>query len=617
MNILLLTILAFSGAIELVVGVWALMAPTSFASMWLEIPQLSAAGQFRGPIEVLLFVIGWAGLAMAALHLLAFAWLRSEKREAYRLSIALGGALTVLGLAIFIFGRFGEPPLARSLYALFLDGLRGAILGLVGVLAMNAPATVRELRLPARHEPDRLQRSRSDSMRDHRRGGDRDEGRSRDRGPARGRDRDGERRGPPGGRDGRRGEPGREGRGSRGGRDGSRSQRGPGGDRRDRPSDPVAPNAPAARDAGPEKTAVPGPLQARPLPVRDEGDADRWQQGRRRPGAPPETEDVRSLGVVVTGRPPQSIAREPEGARPVRHEGGASVDERPALPRAPMVPRVRSDVSPARPLRPDAPAAEGEHPIGERDRDRDRDRDRRPRRRRRSASGRSSGDDRMRHGSDRGPDDAGRSPEPLVDRFEEEDRPVQVDRYVPTERHAVPPPERYAPTESDEPADRFMPHDRFVASEPPAPAERRVSYDRPAPPPPPPIVPADRAPRESREEAGEIGPTDEPLDMLSVFGEREESGSAPTQPTGFGRHRRPFTQHRKGRQSKPRDSKIRHGLGSELAREQDAANPPAQPFGRPGPSEERKGEGRAGLSGGIGPVDLDEGESENLGSDES
>ena len=118
MNILLLTILAFSGAIELAVGVWALMAPASFASMWLEIPQLSEAGQFRGPIEVLLFVIGWVGVAMAALHALAFVWLRSEKREAYRLSIALGGALTVLGLATFLYGRFGEPQFARSLQLL-------------------------------------------------------------------------------------------------------------------------------------------------------------------------------------------------------------------------------------------------------------------------------------------------------------------------------------------------------------------------------------------------------------------------------------------------------------------------------------------------------------------
>jgi len=105
--------------------------------------------------------------------------------------------------------------------------------------------------------------------------------------------------------------------------------------------------------------------------------------------------------------------------------------------------------------------------------------------------------------------------------------------------------------------------------------------------------------------------------MLSGFGEREEPASAPAQAASFGRHRRPWTQHRKGRQSKPRDAKTRHGLGTDLNREQEAANPPAQPFGRPSPSEDRKGEGKIGLTGGIGPIDLDEGKSEGFRPEES
>ena len=57
-------------------------------------------------------------------------------------------------------------------------------------------------------------------------------------------------------------------------------------------------------------------------------------------------------------------------------------------------------------------------------------------------------------------------------------------------------------------------------------------------------------------------------------------------------------------------------MGSDLAREQEAANPSAQPYGRPAPSEDRKTDGRIGLAGGIGPVDLDEGESEGFRSEE-
>lgn len=291
------------------------------------------------------------------------------------------------------------------------------------------------------------------------------------------------------------------------------------------------------------------------------------------------------------------------------------MDERPPLPRAPMVPGLRTDVPPARPLRPDSSPGDGEPSGGERDHDRDsdRDRDRRPRRRRRSSSSRSSGDDRMRRDPERGPDDPGRAVEQPTDPYETDDRPAQVDRYSPSDRPASV--DRYASPEPSEPIDRFAPSDRFASSEPPAAAERRGPPDHAAATPP--VDLPDRAPRDSRGPSAETGPLDEPLDMLSGFGEREEPASAPAQAASFGRHRRPWTQHRKGRQSKPRDAKTRHGLGTDLNREQEAANPPAQPFGRPSPSEDRKGEGKIGLTGGIGPIDLDEGKSEGFRPEES
>jgi hypothetical protein len=614
MNILLLMILAVSGVIELAVGLWALAMPASFASMWLEIPQLSASGQFRGPVQVLLFVIGWAGIAMSALHLLAFAWLRSEKREAYRLSIALGSALTFLGVATFLYGTFGQPPLANSLYLLLVDGLRGVVLGLAGVLAMNAPATVRELRLPPRREQERPQRSRQGSLRDSRRGGERDRGRDRGREPSRGRDREGDRRGAPGGRDLRRGgEPGREGRPLRGPRDGSRRERGPGGERRDRGPDLVAP---AARETGVERTPLPPPLQPRPLPVRDEGEGDRWQQGRRRPGAPPETEDVRSLGVVVTGRPPQSIVRDLEGQRGPRTEAGAPAEEKPQLPRAPMVPRVRTEIPPARPLPPDPSSAEGER-SGE-DRDRDRDRDRR-RRRRRSGSSRSSGEDRMRRRDDsRAPEEGTREAEPPASRFSSPESSYPGERYAQQER--VGPRDRVAPQEdsgSAEPSeafDRYAPPDQDSPPDRLSPPDRQDPSERISPPdriPPPAFDESRRGDLEGRGASDAIGPVDEPIDMISSFGGSEEPGSATTQtPSAYGHHRRAWTPHRKGKASKPRETKIRRTLGGGIPRDEEPT--PPQPYGRPGPSA-----GRIGLVDGIGPIDLDDTEPNHSGGEEA
>ena len=175
---------------------------------------------------------------------------------------------------------------------------------------------------------------------------------------------------------------------------------------------------------------------------------------------------------------------------------------------------------------------------------------------------------------------------------------------------------RPEPSEPSEPVDRHAPSDRYTQPERPVAFDRPVAQDRVVAPP------SFDEPRRPHPESGgsseAIGPVDEPIDLISSFGGREEPSSAPAKgATSFGHHRRPFTQHRKGRQSKPREEKIRHGLGTDLNREQEPSSPPAQPFGLPAPSEGKKGEGRVGLSGGIGPVDLDEGESQGFRPEES
>ena len=96
---------------------------------------------------------------------------------------------------------------------------------------------------------------------------------------------------------------------------------------------------------------------------------------------------------------------------------------------------------------------------------------------------------------------------------------------------------------------------------------------------------------------------EEPIDRISAFHSPEEEDSEDQDEgndTGFGRQRRPYTRHRRGRQSKPRESKVRQSLGGDHAKE--AADPiPDPPITRP---ESRKR--RVGMENGIGPIDLDE-----------
>lgn len=94
--------------------------------------------------------------------------------------------------------------------------------------------------------------------------------------------------------------------------------------------------------------------------------------------------------------------------------------------------------------------------------------------------------------------------------------------------------------------------------------------------------------------------TQPPIDRISAFGREGESGAEPRTASTpeFGRTRRPFSQHRKGRQVKPRENRVHRTLGGDLERE--AGEPKAQETRRVAP------EGRIGMTDGIGPIDLED-----------
>jgi hypothetical protein len=99
---------------------------------------------------------------------------------------------------------------------------------------------------------------------------------------------------------------------------------------------------------------------------------------------------------------------------------------------------------------------------------------------------------------------------------------------------------------------------------------------------------------------------EEPIDRISAFHlmeERQSEEQDEGNDTGFGRHRRPFTPHRRGRQVKPRESKVRQSLGGDQSKEADEPSP-GPPITQPEPR------GRSvRMENGIGPIDLDESDS--------
>lgn len=321
MNVFLIITLVLSGLIDLVVGLWALLVPAGFAHRWLGVTQLS------DPLQILIFVIGLAAIGLAALHIMAIRWLQLEKPEGFHLSIALGAAIAVVGIATYFFAQMRTPGIQNTIYLLAIDGLRGVILGVAGVVAMNAPATVTELRLPDRRRRAPARRRR-ESSRDGR------ERRSRQRDEDRSPRRTGERRQRATARDG-------ESRPSRTRRDAART-RGGSADR-DRSGRRRGRQQSARREVTADAPDAANPLRRRRLSSRNGASEERERRPQRRSGSASaqEIEDARSLGVVVTGRRPGRPTSEPsDGERSSRSKTGEGKEDKPQRPLAPMVPSL-------------------------------------------------------------------------------------------------------------------------------------------------------------------------------------------------------------------------------------------------------------------------------------
>jgi hypothetical protein len=104
--------------------------------------------------------------------------------------------------------------------------------------------------------------------------------------------------------------------------------------------------------------------------------------------------------------------------------------------------------------------------------------------------------------------------------------------------------------------------------------------------------------------ASETPMPEEPIDRISAFHALEEKNAEAQDDDGddreFGRQRRPYTRHRRGRQSKPRETRNRQSLGGNNSKEEEESTPDP-PMTQPEP------QGRRGrMENGIGPIDLDE-----------
>jgi hypothetical protein len=551
MNSFLVTTLVISGVVDLAVAGWAMAA--------------FSRGVERNPLMVTLAL---AAVGAAALVGLAMRWIQKEKQEAYPLSIILGTATAVVGLGTFA---------ARGFHSLPSLGVAaaGLLLGIVGLLAMNAPSVITDLRIPAsRDQRQPLRRGVGRDRDSHR--GERDLDRRRGRG----------------GREGRRSEGPR---GSRPPRDASAPIRA---GAPERPGD-----RPERRDR-PDRPDRPDRVERGDRPLRGErperGDrherGDRLDRPRRRPPVAEPT-DGRGLSVVVSGTPPNTVPlpnRPPQDMPRVQRPETPPIDERLTPRPVGGPPRPRVEIPPMRPLRPDVPPREEgdevEAPVEERrDQDRDRDRDRSRGRRRRGGRGGSRGgfgERREERGSSYG-----------------EERPAAAP--AGEERDQEPPPRpRYEPVASSEPR-AFEPAEPR-AYQPPEPRAYQPPEPRAYQPPEPrPYQPPEHHAAEGP--IGPIGPVDdqEPIDRISGFSERpaaEPRTSTPQPVAEFGRIKKPVLAGRRGKHSKPRENRSHKGLGSSIGG--DVAGEPtaesSEPMRRIAP------EGRIGMSDGIGPVDLSE-----------
>lgn len=161
MKVTLSVVLGFSVLVDLALAAWAGVAwgPAehgipSFLRFWL--PSLvSLPGASAADARLLGLVLALCLLGFAALQALALRWVWTENEAGPRVAIVFGVWLVVSSLAVFLAFQRWE--------FLLVDGLRGAALAVFGVVALHAPATVRELRLP---EKSRERRPESGRLRD-------------------------------------------------------------------------------------------------------------------------------------------------------------------------------------------------------------------------------------------------------------------------------------------------------------------------------------------------------------------------------------------------------------------------------------------------------------------
>ncbi len=163
MNSLFLVVLGLSLLVDLALGAWAGANFPHFAKTWgLDGVAPAGVAHFLG------WVLGTCLVGFAAIQGIAFRWTRRDKDEGPQLAIVFGCWLVLSSLATYAFVvlRGSESEFASmGLRFLVVDGLRGAVLTVLGFLALHAPSVVRELRLPdgarqPRHREERLERPR-------------------------------------------------------------------------------------------------------------------------------------------------------------------------------------------------------------------------------------------------------------------------------------------------------------------------------------------------------------------------------------------------------------------------------------------------------------------------
>lgn len=146
MIVALIVVLAVSAVMDLALGVWASAFWESYRQTWFMNPAFADGRE----LQLLGLVLGLILIFFAALQFDSIRAIRRGREGVYRFPIFFGGYLLASSIVTFLVIQGWDPkvmPLG-GLEFLVTDGLRGGCLVALGILAMRAPATVTELRLP-------------------------------------------------------------------------------------------------------------------------------------------------------------------------------------------------------------------------------------------------------------------------------------------------------------------------------------------------------------------------------------------------------------------------------------------------------------------------------------